>query len=83
MDILQPPEGQRVAAKLVGRTRFSLADTFGFRRMPGIELAAALALLLVSDLAGLSQGIGKDLLQPRITIDFTSYIADQSSQTGF
>jgi len=40
-------------AELVGRPGLALADALGLRRMPGIELPAALAMLLPADLRGL------------------------------
>ena len=42
------------AAEFVRRTRFALADAFGFRRVPGIQIALVAALLL-RDMPGASR----------------------------
>ena len=39
-------------AELIRRSRLSLADALGLRRVPRVELPAALALLLAADLRG-------------------------------
>ena len=39
-----------LAAELVRLVRLALADAFGLRRMPGVELAPALVLTLQTDL---------------------------------
>src|SRR5258705_9068773 len=41
-----------LAAELVGRSRFSLADTFDLGSVQGIDLGPALAVILVANLDG-------------------------------
>ena len=79
---LAAPIGGRdrhLAAELVGFGCLALADAFGFGRMPGIELPAALALPLGADLPGLGQRDGEDRLQGRVALDLAADNAVQSA----
>ena len=76
-------------AELIGFVGFALGDALGLRRVPGIELPAALALFLAPDLAGLDQRHGKDgaqsffLLKTKIwAFGFTPDIPDHAAQAG-
>src|ERR1039458_5387825 len=69
-------------AELVGRAGFALADTLGFGGMEGIQLPAALALLLGADLGGARQRQGEYRLDALLTGNLAADVADQSAQTG-
>src|ERR1700736_3241839 len=64
-------------AELVGRTGLALADAFGLGGMEGIQLPAALALLLGSDLGGAHQREGKRRLDVRAAFDLAAAVTDR------
>src|SRR4030081_327511 len=68
-------------AELVGRTGLALADALGLGGMEGIELPAALALLLASDLGGARQRQGKRRLDVRLAFDLAANVTHQPTQT--
>jgi pimeloyl-ACP methyl ester carboxylesterase len=57
------------ASELVGCPGLAFADAFHLRGMQGIDLAAALALILVTDLAGQDQQGAEESLKLAIAID--------------
>ena len=67
-------------AELVGRAGLALADAFDLGGVEGIELPAALALLLRADLAGAGERPSKCLLQCRLADDFAAYVADDAAE---
>lgn len=74
-------DNRNLDAELVGRTGLALADAFGLGRMEGIQLPAALALLLGSDLGGARQRQGKRRLDVRVAFDLAADVTDQAAQT--
>ena len=69
-----------LAAELVWLVRLALADAFGLRCMPGVELAPALVLTLQSDLCRLGQGWGKGGFQRLVSSDLALDVAPQAAQ---
>ena len=69
-------------AELVGRAGLALADTLHLGGMEGIQLPAALALLLRADLSGPAQGECKHLLQSWLTLDLAADVADDPAQAA-
>ena len=69
-------------AELVGFVGLALADALGLRGVPGIELPAALPLLLLADLRGPAKGRGKDFQQALVAVNLAPDIADHAVQAG-
>jgi len=67
-------------AKFVRRAGVALADALDFGRVEGIELPAALALLLGSDLAGAQQRNDEGLLQRGLACDVAADVADDAAE---
>jgi hypothetical protein len=74
-------DDRNLDAELVGGTGLALADAFGLGGMEGIQLPAALALLLGSDLGGARQREGKRRLDVRLAFDLAANVTDQPAQT--
>ena len=66
--------------ELVRSVGFALADALGLWRVVGIEFLVTSVLALATDLHGLAQENGEDPLQPVVTLDLVSDIADQTAQ---
>src|SRR5206468_11170911 len=58
----------------------ALADALDLRSMEGIQLPAALALLLRADLRGPAERQGEGVLEPGLTFDLAADIADDPAQ---
>jgi len=69
-------------AELVGRARLALADALDLGGMEGIELPAALALLLGADLGGSREGLVEGGLEVVLAADLAADIADQPAEAG-
>jgi hypothetical protein len=69
-------------AELVGRAGLALADAFRFGSVEGIELPAALALLLSADLAGARQRGCECGLKLCLACDLAADVADQPAEPG-
>ena len=67
-------------AELVGRAGLALADAFDLGSMEGIQLPAALALLLRADLAGACERPLEYLLQGRLAGDLAADVADDAAE---
>lgn len=67
-------------AKLVRRARLALADTFDLGRVEGIELVAALALLLGTDLRGLRKRLLEGRLELALAFDLAADVADEATK---
>src|SRR5260370_7697831 len=74
-------DDRNLDAELVGGTGLALADAFGLRSMEGIQLPAALALLLGSDLGGARQPAGKRRLDVRLASDLPPTAPHHPAQT--
>jgi hypothetical protein len=74
-------DDRNLDAELVGRTGLAFADAFGLRGMEGIQLPAALALLLGPDLGGARQRQGKRRLDVLMAFDLAADVPDQPAQT--
>jgi len=68
--------------ELIGLVGFALPDALDFGGMPGIELGAALVLVLRADAHGLAERPGEDRLQPRVPFDLARDIPDQPAEAG-
>src|ERR1700730_6438850 len=69
-------DDRNLDAELVRRAGFAFADALGLRGMEGIELPAALALLLGSDLEGARQREGKHRLEVRLAFDLAADVTN-------
>src|ERR1700738_5635956 len=69
-------DDRNLDAELVGRTGLAFADAFGLGGMEGIQLPAALALLLGSYLGGTRQRQGKRRLDVRVAFDPPADVTD-------
>jgi hypothetical protein len=69
-------------AELVRRAGLAFADALGLWSMEGIELPAALALLLGSYQSGTGQRQGKRRLEVLLALDLAADIADQPAQSA-
>ena len=69
-------------AELVRRAGLALADALGLGGMEGIQLPAALALLLGSDLTGARQRQGKRRLDILLAGDLAADVTDQPAKPG-
>ena len=67
-------------AELVGRAGLALADALGLRGMEGIQLPAALALLLGADLGGSCQRQRKNHLEVLLTGNLAADVTDQPAK---
>src|SRR3954449_9039283 len=67
-------------AELVRRGGLAFADALHLRGMEGIELPAALALLLRADLRGPAKREGERLLQCWLALDLAADVADDPAQ---
>ena len=67
-------------AELVRRAGLAFADALGLRGMEGIELPAALALLLGTDLGGARQRERKRRLDVPMTGDLAADVTDQPAK---
>ena len=67
-------------AELVRCAGLALADALHLRGMEGIELPAALALLLRADLRGAAERKCERLLESRLSFDLAADIADDPAQ---
>lgn len=66
--------------ELVRRGRFALVDALDLRSMEGIQLPAALALLLRADLRGPAEREGKGVLEHGLTFGRAAGIAEDPAQ---
>jgi hypothetical protein len=66
--------------EFVGLAGLALADAFDLGSMEGIQLPAALALLLRADLGGARERPGEGLLQRRLTGDLAADVADDAAE---
>src|SRR5208283_1901668 len=66
-------------AELIGRAGLAFADAFDLWGMEGIQLPAALALLLRTDLAGACERPSECLLQDRLAGDLAADVADDAA----
>src|SRR5436190_21132612 len=69
-------------AELVRRAVLALADALHLGGMEGIQLPAALALLLRADLSGSAQWECKYLLQNWLALDLAADVADDPAQAA-
>ncbi len=69
-------------AELVGLGSLAFGGAFDFGGVPGVELPAALTLLLAADPAGLDEGAGEDRLEDRIAIDLACDVTGQAAEPG-
>src|SRR5579859_4881686 len=67
-------------AEFVGGAGLALAYTFDLGSMEGIQLPAALALLLRTDLAGTRERPLECLLQGRLAGDLAANVADNAAE---
>ena len=65
-----------LAAELVRRPRFTLSDALDLRRVPTVELPAALALLLAADLLGARQRDRKGPTQLGVVLRLAPDVAE-------
>jgi hypothetical protein len=65
-------------AELVRRAGLALANALGLGGMEGIQLPAALALLLGSDLGGARQRQGKRRLEVRVAFDLAADVTESA-----
>ena len=68
--------------ELIGRAGFALADALGLGSMEGIQLPAALALLLGADLAGTSERGFERSRDVLLATDLAADVADQPAKPG-
>ena len=66
--------------ELVRRGCFALADALHLRGVEGIELPAALALLLRADLRGPAEREGERVLEHGLTFDLAADVADDAAE---
>src|ERR1700710_2057511 len=69
-------------AELVRRAGLALADALHLGGMEGIQLPAALSLLLRADLSGPAQRECKHLLQSWLALDLAADVADDPAQAA-
>ena len=81
MEALTPPEGQRVAAKLVACPGLPFPDAPDLRRMHDVEFVLV-AGLLGEDFFSAFEGLPEDRFQLRVPGDFTPDVADQAAKPG-
>lgn len=67
-----------LAAELVGRTSLALSDAFDFRRVQGIDLRPALAMILGPYLASQDQQRAEARLQSGVAVDLAVDVADET-----
>ena len=69
-----------LAAELVGRARLALADALDLGRVQGIDLGAALAVVLEPTLTREIEQMAEARLERRIAIDLAPDIADHAAE---
>ena len=69
-------------AELVGRAGFALADALDLGGVEGIELPAALALLLGADLGGPRERFLEGCFDRFLALDLAADVTDQPAQAG-
>jgi hypothetical protein len=69
-------------AELIRLVGFALADAFGLRHVPGIELAAALIVVLSAGSQGLVQGLRNSLRQHLVTLDLARARGNRHGDAG-
>ena len=71
-----------LAAELVGRAGFALADALDLGRVQRIDLGAALAVILEADPDGQSEQVARSVLKRRIAGDLAADVADDPAEPG-
>ena len=69
-------------AELVGPMGLALADAFDFRRVQGIDLGPALALLLLAHPPRQHQQLCERRFEPAVTLDLATDVADDATEIG-
>ncbi len=73
---------RHLAAKLVGGSRLALADAFDLRRVQGIDLLAAPAMVLVADLDRQIEEWGEARREFGMALDLAMDVADHPAEPG-
>ena len=71
-----------LAAELVGRPGLALADALDLGRVQGIDLGAALAMILVAHLDGEIEQRAEARLELGIAVDLAADVADEAAEPG-
>ncbi len=71
---------RELAAELVGRPRFALADAFDLGSVQGTDLGPAPMMILVANLDGEVEQRGKASLQRLITVDLSADVANDAAE---